>query len=504
LNFKLMNRMWRRLSLQTRILVLLTALILTALAGGLVTIWHTDSIDSLLSNLIEQHMASFQVAEELETALVRQRGFVTYYFLDQNPEWLAKLEEYHLSFLNWLAKARSSAATPEMVELLNQIEQEYQKFILSRQEVIKLYQQSKTESVAALHWEVRDQFNNLYALCNRYKLIHEKRIAEARARSRYQARLVTNTSLTVMPGVAFLGLLLGYILFKQILSPIREMVGESNPAENSVTSLNEVQALSQKVHNLRENVDLAQSQLKRSQVSLVQSEKLAMAGKLAASVAHSIRNPLTSVKMRLYSMRRHLELPPPQQEDLDVISEEIRNIDAIVRNFLEYSRPPKLKMQQVKPSAVVDLAITLLRPRLESFNVGVTVNRKQQLPEIWADQDQLKEVLVNLMVNACEAMVKGGAIIITEAEDFMAGVGRVVKILVQDTGPGVPLSMQDKIFQPFFSSKEEGTGLGLSIAARIIEEHGGSIDLMCRPGKGACFTIILPLRKIRHGNHTDS
>ena len=319
-----MNRMWRRLSLQTRILVLLTALILTALAGGLVTVWHTDSIDSLLSNLIEQHMASFQAAEELETALVRQRGFVTYYFLDQNPEWLAKLEEYHLSFLDWLAKARSSAATPGMMELLNQIEQEYQKFILSRQEVIKLYQEGKTESVAALHWEVRDQFNELYALCNRYKLIHEKRIAEARARSRYQAKLVTNTSLTIMPAVAFMGLLLGYVLFKQILSPIREMVGESNPAENSVTSLNEVQALSQKVHDLREDVDLAQSQLKRSQVSLVQSEKLAMVGKLAASVAHSIRNPLTSVKMRLYSMRRHLELPPPQQEDLDVISEEIR------------------------------------------------------------------------------------------------------------------------------------------------------------------------------------
>ncbi len=104
-----MNRMWRRLSLQTRILVLLTALILTALAGGLVTVWHTDSIDSLLSNLIEQHMASFQAAEELETALVRQRGFVTYYFLDQNPEWLAKLEEYHLSFLDWLGKAARSS-----------------------------------------------------------------------------------------------------------------------------------------------------------------------------------------------------------------------------------------------------------------------------------------------------------------------------------------------------------------------------------------------------------
>jgi signal transduction histidine kinase len=202
-------------------------------------------------------------------------------------------------------------------------------------------------------------------------------------------------------------------------------------------------------------------------------------------------------------MRRHLELPPPQQEDLDVISEEIRHIDAIVRNFLEYSRPPKLKIQQVNPSAVVDLAITLLRPRLESFNVSVSVNRKHPLPEIWADPDQLKEVLVNLMVNACEAMVKGGSIIVTESEDFLAGLGRVVRIQIQDNGPGIPASMQEKIFQPFFSNKEEGTGLGLSIAARIVEEHGGTIGVKSRSREGATFTILLPLRKIKHGNHTD-
>ena len=175
-----------------------------------------------------------------------------------------------------------------------------------------------------------------------------------------------------------------------------------------------------------------------------------------------------------------------------------------MRNFLEYSRPPKLKIQQVSPSVVVDLAITLLRPRLESFNVTVTVNRKEPLPEIWGDPDQLKEVLVNLMVNACEAMAKGGAIVVTEVEDFMAGIGRVVRIRLQDTGPGIPEAMLEKIFQPFFSSKEEGTGLGLSIAARIVEEHGGFIEVISLPGQGATFTITLPLRKIKHGNHTDS
>ncbi len=496
--------MWKRFSLQTRILILLAALILTALAGGLVTVWHTDAIDSLLTDLIDQNVASFQAAEELESALLRQKGYVTYFFLDQNPDWLAKLQENHLTFLDWLNRAKSSAYTPNMLVLLAHIEDAYGGYVKVRQQVISLYQQGQRQQGADLHRQARGQFQDLYNLCERYKLIHEQRIAEAKLESRFKAKLITNTALVIMPGIALLGLLLGYVLFKQILAPIRKMVEEPNLSEPPKASLNEVQALSQKVHNLRENVDLAQSQLKRSQVSLVQSEKLAMAGKLAAGVAHSIRNPLTSVKMRLYSMRRHLKLPPPQQEDLDVISEEIGHIDAIVRNFLEYSRPPKLKIQQVRPSAVVDLAITLLRPRLESFNVSVTVNRKQSLPEIWADPDQLKEVLVNLMVNACEAMVKGGSIEVTEAEDFVAGIGRVVRIRIQDTGPGIPASMQDKIFQPFFSSKEEGTGLGLSIAARIIEEHGGSINVKSLAGEGAAFTITLPLRKIRHGNHTNS
>jgi signal transduction histidine kinase len=496
--------MWKRFSLQTRILILLVALILTALVGGLVTVWHTDAIDSLLTDLIDQNVASFQAAEELESALLRQKGYTTYFFLDQNPDWLAKLQENHLAFLDWLERAKSSAYTPNMLVLLTQIEEAYAGYVKGRQQVISFYQQGQRQQGAELHWRIREQFQDLYNLCERYKLIHEQRIHEAKLESRFKAKFITNTALVIMPGVAFLGLLLGYVLFKQILTPIRKMVGEPNLSEPPKSSLNEVQALSQKVHNLREDVDLAQSQLKRSQVSLVQSEKLAMAGKLAAGVAHSIRNPLTSVKMRLYSMRRHLELPPPQQEDLDVISEEIGHIDAIVRNFLEYSRPPKLKIQQVRPSAVVDLAITLLRPRLESFNVSVMVNRNQPLPEIWADPDQLKEVLVNLMVNACEAMVKGGSIEVTEAEDFVAGLGRVVRIRIQDTGPGIPASMQEKIFQPFFSSKEEGTGLGLSIAARIIEEHGGSIDVKSRSGEGATFTLTLPLRKIKHGNHTNS
>jgi signal transduction histidine kinase len=242
-------------------------------------------------------------------------------------------------------------------------------------------------------------------------------------------------------------------------------------------------------------VDQAQTELERSQEHLLQSGKWAMVGKLAAGVAHSIRNPLTSVNMRLFSLKRSLAMSQSQQEDFEVISEEIRHIDMIVRNFLEFSRPPKLKMQRVSASDVVNMALVLLRYRLESYGVEVKLIRQHRLPEIWADPDQLKEVLVNLVLNACEVMVNGGVITIREEENLSPPLGPAAVIRVSDNGPGIPESVRDKVFQPFFSSKEEGTGLGLSIATRIIEDHGGRLELESKQNKGATFIIILPLGK---------
>ncbi len=128
-------------------------------------------------------------------------------------------------------------------------------------------------------------------------------------------------------------------------------------------------ALRQRVHSLIENVDQTQSELQQSREHLVQAEKLAMVGKLAAGVAHTIRNPLTSVNMRLFSLERSLELSQTQREDFEVIAEEVRHIDNIVQNFLEFARPPKLKIQRISPSEVVDMALQLLRHRLESYGV---------------------------------------------------------------------------------------------------------------------------------------
>ena len=485
--------MWKRLSLRARILLILAALVLTTLAGALVTVWHNRATDALLAGLIDKNLASFQAAEELETALLQQKGYLTYFFLDGDPIWLQQLGDYQKKFETWLSQAKKLGYTGPMQEILQQIEDHYRRYLVSRAAVVRLYAAGDREGGARLHQEVRRQYKAIGDLCQRYKLIHEYAIARARADSQVQARFINGLSLAAILGVAGLGILLAYILVRQILAPIRQLASGGAPMESDQRFPDEVQALSRRVHNLLEDVDTAQTQLERSQETLVQSEKMALVGKLAAGVAHSIRNPLTSVKMRLFSLGRHLSLTPSEKEDFEVISEEIRHIDSIVRDFLEFSRPPKLKMQPVRLADVVESAYQLLRYRLELFGVQVEIEMPEGDREVWADPEQLKEVLVNLLMNACEAMVKGGRIVIRQETAATPAGKQAARLIVQDNGPGVPLSIQEKIFQPFFSTKEEGTGLGLSIASRIVADHGGSLTVQSREGEGTTFIITLPL-----------
>jgi signal transduction histidine kinase len=228
----------------------------------------------------------------------------------------------------------------------------------------------------------------------------------------------------------------------------------------------------------------------------MQSEKMALLGKLAAGTAHSIRNPLTSVKMRLFSLNRSCDFTPNQQEDFSVISGEILQINKIVENFLEFARPPKLKMKKMSPSIVVDSALRLLDQRLKSYHVTTRLIRHHPLAETFLDPEQLKEVMVNIIINACEAMDKNGLIIIQEEENFVEPLKKVAVIRIIDDGPGIPPVVKEQVFNPFFTTKDDGTGLGMSIAFNIINEHGGWLDVASEHGRGASFIITLPIKDV--------
>lgn len=489
--------MIRRLSIRALVFAMLAGLVAVTVGVGLTALWCAGRMDHTLAAVFDENLAAYRAADQMAAAMVIQNGLTTHYFLDSEPRRPEELAASQRQFGEWLERARGTVRDEVAYTLFHQVERGFERYVKSQDEVLELYGRGERERGALLHQGVREQFHALHALCEQFKVLHEERMAQAAEDARGRVRVMRGAALGAMPLALALALVLAAFVVRQLLLPIRQLARDMDEkAQAEPLLLDEVKDLGRKVRDLLEDVDQTQTKLRKSREQMVQSEKWAMTGKLAAGVAHSIRNPLTSVKIRLFSLGRSLALAPEQKEDFDVISEEIGHIDVIARDFLEFSRPPKLKMQRVSPSDVVDMTVQLVRHRLESYEVSLSVQRHGRLPEISADPDQLKEVLANLVFNACEAMGHaGGSINISEEVGFADPLGKVAVVRVADTGPGIPAGMLEDVFAPFVSSKEEGTGLGLSIARRIVEEHGGWLTVRSRPGEGATFTLTLPCKE---------
>ena len=486
-------------SLRLKIYLILASFVFVTLLGAGVMFWYTFKIEGVLNNLIERDIAASQSAEALESALINQKGFVTYYFQDKDPDWLRQLGEYRQIFKQLLDDTKKLSEEEPQKKIINDIEKEYNGYVELKDKVIAYYKAGKSDEGAKLHKEVRKRFSAILKLCDAYKNIHKLKIIQAKKESHNEAVNLRFFSITGFLIIAVLAIIMVFVFVNNILKPVHRLIletsreGRSDAKDSSAYTKDEIKALAESVRGLIDDIDLTHTELEKSREHLQQAEKMALVGKLAAGMAHSIRNPFTSVKMRLFSLGRSQNMAETQKDDIKVISEEIKHIDTIVQNFLEFSRPPKLKIQRISPSVVVDLALQLLVHRLKSYDVTVEVIRNKPLSEINADPEQLKEVLVNLIVNACEAMVRGGLITINEKEAADTHLGRAVILEVSDNGPGIPESLMGKVMEPFFTTKEEGTGLGLSIVARIIEEHKGRIDIKSKEGEGTTFIITLPL-----------
>jgi len=491
-------KIWQRISLRARVYLISACLVFITMVGGLVTIWYMNQMDRLLTSVIDKNLAAFQTAEAMEIALTNQKGFVSYYFIDGDPEWLKQLDEFRQVFFERLNEAMNSAESSQEMQALQQIKVKYSEYSTIKDRVIAHYQEGKRDTGITLHKQVRDLFFTVLGHCQGYKDIHAESILRAKSEIRKRAANLRFIAVSAICIAFSLAVLLAFVLRYQILGPVRRLTAEANRKRENPAAGDEVKALSHSVRGLIQDVNQTQTELEKSRESLLQAEKMAIVGKLAASMAHSIRNPFTSVKMRLFSLNRSLELTGNQKDDFEVISEEIRHIDTIIQNFLEFSRPPKLKIQSISPSVVVDRTIQLLEHRLKSYNVRVQINRDEILPATDVDPEQLKELLVNIIVNACEAMAAGGSILIREEVEQDPPHERHAIIRIGDSGPGIPDAIQKKIFQPFFTTKEEGTGLGLSIASRIIKDHNGRLDVESMQSDGAIFIIRLPVREIHY------
>jgi two-component system NtrC family sensor kinase len=249
--------------------------------------------------------------------------------------------------------------------------------------------------------------------------------------------------------------------------------------------------------NLERQVEERTAALKDAQAQLIQSEKMSSLGKLSASIAHEINNPLAGIlvyaKLLIRIHQESEALPPAVREsclkNLRLVQRETERCSAIVRNLLEFSRQRPLALKPIDPSAALSEALSLLEHQMALG--GVTL-QKDLAPGLVVNADfgQLRQAFVNIALNASDAMTKGGSLTVTTrvlADDKM------VEIVFADTGPGIRPEHLNKILDPFFTTKEKGTGLGLSVVYGIVERHSGKLDIRSQLGKGTVVSIRLPL-----------
>jgi signal transduction histidine kinase len=244
----------------------------------------------------------------------------------------------------------------------------------------------------------------------------------------------------------------------------------------------------------RELLAPLRNQLRRSRAIVERHEKLASLGTLAAGVAHEIRNPLTAINVRLHSLNRNLPPGSSEQEDASVIESEIRRLERIVHEFLQFARPAEPKFVIVSADNLLAKVSRLMSGQLEKSNIQLQL---QSPSDVWirVDPQQLEQVLINLVQNASESIGREGTVSLSARSDTarLNGRSRSVGVLeVRDTGRGIPPDVQRRLFDPFFTTKEEGTGLGLSIAARIVEQQGGTLHFTTAVNRGTTFHVVLP------------
>jgi signal transduction histidine kinase len=232
--------------------------------------------------------------------------------------------------------------------------------------------------------------------------------------------------------------------------------------------------------------------VEQSQIQLVQTEKLAATGRLAASLAHEINNPLQAIHNSLQLMLSFQLAAEEQQEYLQIADQEIERLMNLVTGILEFARPPQREMRAANLNDVVERVLTLAGKYLQHRLIAVKRELSPDLPAIVVAPDELEQVFINLVLNAVDAMPEGGALRVAswQAED-----GRLA-VAFSDTGHGIPPEHLDRVFEPFFSTREDGTGLGLTVSHGIIERHNGEMTVESAVGQGTTFTVWLPGRRM--------
>lgn len=413
---------------------------------GMLAFITTKDVQRVSLAIMKENVSSLKAGEELKSAVLNQRGLLGNYFFDGNPSWLKTIEERKRDFASWFKKAQEVSLNDNEKMILQEAAVLYKTYDRQRNKAIRLYLSGNViEARNVLFNDMRITLDYLYQRCE--DLISENEALIAKAEVASQNNVVRMTF--------FIWLMIIITLISGSFAGF---------------------FISRKINQ-----------------HLVRAAKLASLEQVSASAAHEIRNPLTSIKMRLYSLKEELEAGSTASDDLNVINEEINRMESTVNNFLDFARPHEPNLQLTDIGQILEGTVNLIVPKARSQNIAIEKQFKDFPVELKIDRQQIRQVFLNIILNAIEAMPNGGLLRIDAANNGDKKSNKFLEIQIRDSGIGIPSDIKHKMTEPFFTTKTDGTGLGLFIASRIIKMHKGSLNIESYSGKGTTVILKIPV-----------
>jgi two-component system, NtrC family, sensor histidine kinase HydH len=468
---------------------------LVLVAASIAGAFYLNQFHREVSRVLTENVASALAAKDLETTILelahQLRGDHSH-----SDTLTAELNRGIRQINEYLEKAKGYADTDPEKEHVRGITVTWVSWL---KQWVERERQPSRQLAGFDRGLARQLEEQVLPLCAELHNWNTGQVAQSDSENRRIVDRLTWGLLAVGVGAPISGLVLGYAVARrlhqsiyQLSVRIRDAAGRLNSELRPVTleGDGDLPALNRQMQGIIDEIERVFQRLQQREREVLRAEQLAAVGQVAAGVAHELRNPLTSVKMLVQT---GLEGDPPTGlpgEDLAIIEHEIRRMEGCIQTFLDFARPPSSERRRTDLLTVVCRALALIEGRARRQNILIETEWPPDPVELFIDGEQIHQVLVNLLLNALDAMPHDGKLRL-EVHQSLGDPGRAL-VRIQDTGPGIAAPILARLFEPFVSGKETGLGLGLSICRRLLEAHGGTITGENAPDGGAVFTFTLP------------
>lgn len=483
------------------------------LAAGIYGAWRVHRLHKRGSDILSDNVASIRAAEELETVARELRYRVKQHLSSGHRRHVEQVQELLPRGDEYLDEAELLSKSAREQQLVGRMREGYRQI---RSGLDRLLEEDSSDTRGLMGMYVADEVipNKLLIYTERYIELNEEELARSSERNQSTANQLMFGLLLLGTCGGVAGLFAGYGIARlisrtmvQLAIPIRDTAGKLSQVAGPVTiaAEPELRDLESVLKTVSDHVTTVVERLQESERERLRAEQLAAVGQLAAGIAHELRNPLTSMKAILQLAEQPHDL---SRRDLDVLQEEADRLEQSVQSLLDYARPPQPHQRETDLQGLLEQAVHLVQRRAERQGIEIEY-APQEATHLLADGAQLRQVVLNLLLNAIDATPRGGRIRLEyweEASDRgngarhrrngdlgkLTGADSQVVIRVSDGGAGLPSALGERIFEPFVTAKATGTGLGLSICRRIVETHHGQITAHNQPQGGAVFEVRLP------------